>query len=227
METSPQSTWEAVQDTVAANRRIYAVGIRNYVHVWERVPDGDVLHRDEEPRQVVTRQHILQHRQTPEELRQERLDHLGNESQYWQISLSSQLLVKRRGIGFLPGILGKKKRHLLLLDMDLSISDENRALIAERAKELLVPRYGHFLLAESGKSYHLIGTRPMTTRRLRQAYGDSLLMDVNKHVATDGIRKRLVDTMYVGHCLADRNGMGNLRITGNAVRPVPRVVGRL
>jgi len=224
MEQKLQSSWEAIQSLVIANPRIHAISLRRYAHVWADNGKGQELYsRDESPKRV-TRREILAHPTSADELR-ERIDTPDGMHAYWDVALSSQVEVKRKVIGFLPGRLGKIKMHFALLDMDLPFGEENEEIIRERVSELLVPEYGHFLIAESGKSYHAIGIEPMSLRRLRKAYGSSLLLDVNRHISPDGVRKRLVDTMYIGHCLADRNGTGNLRLTGNLTKPAPRVVG--
>ena len=226
MESKLESTWEAFQSLVVANPRIHAIKLRDYIHVWTRTDNGEVLRKSDRPERLLTRRRILQHRTTAEELRDD-LEHYGSEAKYWQVSLSSDVMVKRRGIGFLPGKLGKKTQYVALLDMDLPISDENTSLIRERASELLLNKYGSFLIAESGNSYHLIGTELLSRKKLLEVYGTSLLLDVNKHVAKDGVRKHVVDSLYIGHCLAERNGSGHLRLTGNHLRPVPRVVGQI
>lgn len=223
MEYSLQkSTWEVIQETVLSDHRIKAIRLRNYVHVWTRTESGEVLRKDDQPERIIKRDQLRQ-KTNPEELRKS-LVGFGEEAKYWNVSLSSKVEVRRRGIGFLPGKLGTKTRHLALLDMDLPVSEENLSIIKQRTAEMLVKPYGHFFIAESGNSYHLVGTKPLSHRQMIRAYGTSLLLDVNKHVASDGIRKHLVDSLYVGHCL-ERNGTGHLRLTGSAKRPVPRVVG--
>lgn len=97
--------------------------------------------------------------------------------------------------------------HLPLIDCECQINETNLVII----KEFIARYLNTGIILNSGRSYHIYGTKTINENEMMRLLGYCLLL------------KKIVDSRYIGHGLID--GEMCLRLTANKLRPqIPYVV---
>lgn len=100
------------------------------------------------------------------------------------------------------------KKHLVLIDFHLPVSSRNSSVV-NKVASLLMP-FPSFII-ESGASYHVIGTKPLSSKEFRKTLIRSLLFSP------------IIDRAYITHQLLE--GRAALRISkGGHFNQIPRLI---
>ncbi|MBI4091916.1 MAG: hypothetical protein HY427_01780 [Candidatus Levybacteria bacterium] len=194
------TTLDCAKLVVAQNPHIHTLSFRAYFYI-PNTESGDSEEAFRIPKDSFLQGDALNHRaqDLPER---------------WNIAICSPV-----------GLTDGSMRHLELLDLALSKSDENLQRTAQRLRQIIVPRFGGGFILETRKSYHFFGRRLLTPDQWLDFLGASLLTSIVTVTPDEdpNIHERVADYRYIGYSLLRR--YTGLRITTNGDKTfVPRVV---